>query len=165
MSIQMCGRKPKQNKRKKVKKGDMYGYWEVLEESCPARTKTKTHIPYALCRCLLCGEEYPVNKNNLKALITTRCTKCARHELSQIGINARKLYAEQRGRKEVGRVYGSWKVLSTPSYEGADGRRLLSKAVLCRCICGRTAYLRLYNLKKNACSKQCRHKTGTISIV
>lgn len=155
MAIKVCGMKIKLMKRRRVEKGDFYGYWEVLEKDHHVEG---ANFPFALCCCLLCGKQYPVNKYNLQSRVTTKCRRCAELNLSESGLEARKLYLKQRGEEEVGRVYGSWKVLKAPSYVGANGSQTTCKTVLCRCTCKKTSYLRLHNLKKGECSKQCNHK-------
>lgn len=44
-----------------IKIGDVFNKWEVIDPSIPTPANIKNKRPFALCKCLDCGELKPVN--------------------------------------------------------------------------------------------------------
>lgn len=58
-------------KKKEDLSGKVFGYWQVIEESIPSRTRGFREY---ICECGACGNKYIVREDNL---IKGRSTKCA----------------------------------------------------------------------------------------
>jgi hypothetical protein len=106
-----------------IKPGMVFGNWEVIKFS----HNNKHRIKYFLCKCKVCGKEYPVRGTSLITGTSTACSKQCANTL-------------------IGQRFGRWTVLKLDKSKPRN--------YICRCDCG-TIKSVFSGTLKNGQSKSC----------
>lgn len=135
----------------KIKEGEVYGYWTVVE----VESASKIH-----CKCK-CGQERIQRQTDLLRGVTTKCSKC----------HVRQLHPPMT----IGLSFGDWTVIQTDDVQYMYDKkgRVSERKWHCRCKCGSEKWIRTSHLNGGLtrscpkCSnlKRRRGKVGEIPLI